>query len=61
MEENALTRKKKVEIEINCLEASTIAMAIEIYIGSVSRFMPSAREKRYKSIIQEFRKIGEQY
>ena len=61
MEENALTRKKKVELETNCLEASTIAVAIETYLGSVSRFMPSAREKRYKSIINKFREIGEQY
>lgn len=61
MIDNALTRKKKVELEINSLEASTIAMAIETYIAKLIRFMPSARVKRYKTIIEELRKIGEQY
>lgn len=61
MENDALTRKRKVELEITCTEASTIAWSIEAYIGSVSKFMPSARVKRYKSIIEDFRKIGELY
>lgn len=61
MEDYKPLRKRKVEIEISGLEASTIAMATELYLRSVSRFMSPLRIRRYKSIIEEFRKIENQY
>ena len=48
MEDYKPLRKRKVEIEISGLEASTIAMATELYLRSVSRFMSPLRIRRYK-------------
>lgn len=61
MEDVAINRKRKVEIEITPLEAITMAHAIELYLLKVKDFMPTARTRRYEAIINKFHNIGEQY
>ena len=61
MEDVAINRKRKVEIEITPLEAITMAHAIELYLLNVKDFMPTARTRRYKAIINKFHNIGELY
>ena len=61
MEDVAIFRKRKVEIEITPLESNTIATAIELYLLNVKGFMPTTRTRRYRAIMNWFRNIGEQY